>query len=62
MNTGIAGNRKVIKKLNKGEEYVFAISLGKYNEGENAPLYNKEQEVTYGDIENKYYAFTSDKS
>ena len=57
INTGLAGNRKTIQKLNKGEEYVFALSLGRYKEGEEAPLYNKNQKVVYGDLEDKYYYF-----
>lgn len=57
LNTGFADNREIIKKLNKGEEYVFALSLGQYNEGEEPPVYNKQSSVTYGDVENKYYYF-----
>ena len=57
LNTGFAANRNVIKKLNKGEEYVLALSLGRYYEGEEPPAYTKKGSFTYGDIENKYYYF-----
>lgn len=57
LNTGFAANRTTIKKLNKGEEYVFALSLGRYYEGEEPPTYTKKGSFSYGDIENKYYYF-----
>ena len=57
LNTGFAANRNVIKKFNKGEEYVLALSLGRYYEGEEPPAYTKKGSFTYGDIENKYYYF-----
>ena len=57
LNTGFSANRDVIKKLNKGEEYVFALSLGRYYEGDEPPVYNKMSSFSYGDIENKYYYF-----
>lgn len=62
LNTGFSANREVIKKLNKGEEYVFALSLGRYYEGEEPPVYNKMSSFSYGDIENKYYYFDNDPS
>lgn len=60
LNTGFAANRNVIKKLNNGEEYVLAFSLGRYYEGEEPPTYTKTGTVSYGDIENKYYYFDHD--
>lgn len=60
LNTGFSANREVIKKLNKGEEYVFALSLGRYYEGDEPPVYNKMSSFSYGDIENKYYYFDND--
>jgi hypothetical protein len=60
LNTGFASNRNTIKKLNNGEEYVFALSLGRYFEGEEPPTYTKTGTVSYGDIENKYYYFDND--
>jgi hypothetical protein len=64
LNTGFAANRNVIKKLNKGEEYVFALSIGRYyDDGESEPpSYTKKGSFTYGDIENKYYYFDNDPS
>ena len=58
MNTGFAANRSVIKKLNRGEEYVLAFSLGQYREGiDEPPTYTKKSSINYGDIKNKYYYF-----
>lgn len=47
INTGVAANRDTIKTLNKGEEYIFAISLGRYKEGEQPPEY-KVNSIEYG--------------
>lgn len=46
INTGMAANRKIIENLSNGEEYVFAVSLGKYKETEEAPEYGRE--IKYG--------------
>lgn len=58
LNTGFAANRSVIKKLNRGEEYVLAFSLGQYREGiDEPPTYTKKSSINYGDVKNKYYYF-----
>lgn len=64
LNTGFAANRTTIKKLNKGEEYVFALSLGRYyDDGKSEPpSYTRKGSFSYGDIENKYYYFDNDPS
>ena len=60
INTGVAANRDKIKQLSPGEEYVFAISLGKFKDGE-TPLELKEEnydEITYGaEVPDAYYEF-----
>ena len=57
INTGVAANRKIIDKLNPGEEYLFAVSLGKFKEGEIEPNYGRE--LTYGaKVPSEYYTFT----
>ena len=42
INTGVAANRKTISTFTPGEKYVFAISLGRYKDGEGCPLYYTE--------------------
>ncbi len=42
INTGVAANRKTISTFTPGEKYVFAISLGRYKDGEDCPLYYTE--------------------
>jgi hypothetical protein len=46
VNTGIAANRKQIENFSESEEYIFAVSLGQYKEGEPVPEYNRE--IKYG--------------
>ena len=62
INTGVAANREKIQQLSPGEEYVFAVSLGKFNEGETPPeliLDRDEAEtITYGvKSPTEYYEF-----
>lgn len=46
VNTGIAANRKQIENFSESEEYIFAVSLGQYKEGESVPEYGHE--IKYG--------------
>ena len=56
INTGVAANRNKIKQLSPGEEYVFAVSLGKFKEGETPPKINDE--IQYGvKVPDRYYDF-----
>jgi hypothetical protein len=58
INNGVAANRKVIENFNPGEEYLFAVSLGKYEEGvDNPPEYKRS--ITYGTkVPYEYYTFS----
>jgi hypothetical protein len=56
INNGVATNRKTIDKLNPGEEYLFAISLGKFEDGDEPPKYGRD--LTYGTkVPSEYYNF-----
>jgi hypothetical protein len=46
INTGVAANRNKIKQFSPGEEYVFAVSLGKYKDGDTPPKINDT--ISYG--------------
>lgn len=46
VNTGIAANRKQIENFSESEEYIFAVSLGQYKEGDPIPEYGDE--IKYG--------------
>lgn len=46
VNTGIAANRKQIENFSESEEYIFAVSLGQYKEGDPIPEYGHE--IKYG--------------
>ena len=46
VNTGIAANRKQIENFSESEEYIFAVSLGQYKEGDLIPEYGHE--IKYG--------------
>ena len=57
INTGVAANRNKIKQLSPGEEYIFAVSLGKFKEGEE-PLEMYKDNITYGvTAPDAYYQF-----
>ena len=56
INTGVAANRKTIETLTPGEEYLFAVSLGKFS-GDNAPEYGSE--IQYGGkVPTEFYTFS----
>lgn len=51
INTGVAANRKQIENLTAGEEFLFAVSVGKFKENEQAPVYDNNDnkiEIKYG--------------
>lgn len=56
INTGVAANRSKIEQLSPGEEYIFAVSLGKFKDGETPPKINDE--IIYGvEKPDAYYQF-----
>lgn len=56
INTGVAANRKTIETLTPGEEYLFAVSLGKFS-GDNGPEYGSE--IQYGGkVPTEFYVFS----
>ena len=47
VNNGVAANRKAIESLTPGEEYLFAVSLGKFTDNEKNPI-PETQKPQYG--------------
>jgi len=50
INTGIAANRSVIESLTPNEEYMFAVSLGKYIENEDGTTENEPHYCTLKEV------------
>lgn len=48
INTGVAANRKQIENLTAGEEFLFAVSAGKFKDNEQPPVYGNGIEIKYG--------------
>lgn len=56
INTGVAANRQIIESLTPNEEYLFAVSVGKFLEGEEEPEYGRT--IHYGTkTSNEFYTF-----
>jgi hypothetical protein len=58
LNEGVSGNRAQIERLNKGEKYAFALSLGTYTEGDGPTLESSDLKVTYGLKDKEHYSFS----
>ena len=56
INTGVAANRQIIESLTPNEEYLFAVSVGKFLEGEKEPEYGRT--INYGTkTPSEFYTF-----
>jgi hypothetical protein len=57
VNTGIGANRKQIENLTPEEEFLFAVSLGKYTDGTTPPQYGDS--IKYGaTVPSEFYEFS----